>query len=195
MSYTTRYLHNQKLLVIKGMAVTQGQPIALLGSTGESSGPHVHFDMAVTMPEFRDTLDHPSDLLEVGRALPGCGGRLAVPVEQFVAWVHDRAPGKWPPLLVEDTDFILPIDPATPKLRLGSCWYARRKTYTAGKNADGSAKYAVDAQGNIIWRRHQGVDLGGVKIGTPVLASAAGIVVVASKNSPSAGNWIVIEHP
>jgi murein DD-endopeptidase MepM/ murein hydrolase activator NlpD len=42
---TTLYAHNQKLKVGLGDTVEQGQVIALLGSTGHSTGPHVHFEM------------------------------------------------------------------------------------------------------------------------------------------------------
>lgn len=44
-SMTTLYAHNQELKVGLGDAVEQGQVIALLGSTGHSTGPHVHFEM------------------------------------------------------------------------------------------------------------------------------------------------------
>jgi murein DD-endopeptidase MepM/ murein hydrolase activator NlpD len=43
--YTTLYGHNCKLLVKKGKRVSKGQTISLLGSTGRSTGPHVHFEV------------------------------------------------------------------------------------------------------------------------------------------------------
>lgn len=43
----TRYGHCSKILVVRGQHVTRGQTIALVGSTGESTGPHVHYEVWV----------------------------------------------------------------------------------------------------------------------------------------------------
>ncbi|MAC71612.1 MAG: hypothetical protein CMP84_15605 [Gammaproteobacteria bacterium] len=43
--FTTRYAHAEKLFVDVGDVVNKGQNIALVGSTGRSTGPHVHFEV------------------------------------------------------------------------------------------------------------------------------------------------------
>ena len=43
--YATRYAHNDEILFAPGDKVSKGQTIALLGSSGRSTGPHVHFEV------------------------------------------------------------------------------------------------------------------------------------------------------
>jgi murein DD-endopeptidase MepM/ murein hydrolase activator NlpD len=43
--YVTRYGHNQTHLVAEGATVKKGEQIALMGSSGRSTGPHVHFEV------------------------------------------------------------------------------------------------------------------------------------------------------
>ena len=53
----TAYGHCSKLLAEKGESVRRGDKIALVGSTGNSTGPHLHFEIKIN-GEFVDPLNY-----------------------------------------------------------------------------------------------------------------------------------------
>lgn len=61
--FTTRYAHASKLLVKAGDLVQRGATIAESGSTGRSTGPHVHFEV-----RFKGVAQNPNRFLQVSAA-------------------------------------------------------------------------------------------------------------------------------
>lgn len=44
---TTAYAHQSRIMVSPGQSVSAGQQIGAVGSTGNSTGPHLHFEVRV----------------------------------------------------------------------------------------------------------------------------------------------------
>lgn len=66
----TRYAHTSRVFVKKGDLVKRGQKIAEVGTTGRSTGPHLHFEVLV-----RGVFQDPQKFLLAGKDLPS--GQLA----------------------------------------------------------------------------------------------------------------------
>jgi len=58
----TRYGHLSRVLVRRGETIAKGQTVGRLGSTGRSTGPHVHYEVWVD-----NTVRNPENFLEAGR--------------------------------------------------------------------------------------------------------------------------------
>ena len=59
----TRYAHTSKVFVKKGDLIKRGQRIALVGTTGRSTGPHLHFEVMV-----QGQMQDPMKFLSAGQA-------------------------------------------------------------------------------------------------------------------------------
>jgi murein DD-endopeptidase MepM/ murein hydrolase activator NlpD len=61
---TTRYGHLSKIKVTEGQRVNTGQVIALQGSTGRSTGQHLHYEV-----RYRNVPLNPKKFIEAGKTL------------------------------------------------------------------------------------------------------------------------------
>jgi murein DD-endopeptidase MepM/ murein hydrolase activator NlpD len=58
----TRYGHLSKITVAVGSKVNKGSVVGRMGSTGRSTGPHVHYEVW-----YDDVVRNPSNFIEAGR--------------------------------------------------------------------------------------------------------------------------------
>ncbi|MFN5964628.1 MAG: M23 family metallopeptidase, partial [Pseudanabaena sp.] len=59
----TLYAHTSRVYVSKGQVVNRGQAIAEVGTTGRSTGPHLHFEV---QPDGKNAVD-PMDYLQMSQ--------------------------------------------------------------------------------------------------------------------------------
>jgi len=77
---STLYAHASALLVKPGQRVTRGEPVALVGQTGQATGPHLHFELR--------RHDHPVDPMAM--VLPNPTGRA---LNTYKERVEERSGG------------------------------------------------------------------------------------------------------
>lgn len=80
----TRYGHTSQILVKPGDLVRRGQQVALVGSTGRSTGPHLHFEVLL-----EDVPQDPAKFLARGESL-GASERVAAAVTPQVKRRNSR---------------------------------------------------------------------------------------------------------
>ncbi len=76
----TRYAHASRVFVKKGDLVKRGQKIAEVGTTGRSTGPHLHFEVMV-----QGVNQDPQKFLSAGRKIPGHAGGPALAAASIAA--------------------------------------------------------------------------------------------------------------
>ncbi len=62
--FKTKFGHLKKILVKRGQKITRGQVVALLGSSGRSTGPHVHYELI-----HKNKVINPYKFMNIGRLL------------------------------------------------------------------------------------------------------------------------------
>ncbi|TCK08113.1 peptidoglycan DD-metalloendopeptidase family protein [Marinobacterium mangrovicola] len=89
--YTTRYLHLNKALVRKGQRVSRGQKIALSGSSGRVTGPHLHYEFRIAgRPVNAMTAEIPIAKRLEGKSRKEFDGLLA----QYLTRMDEAQPGR-----------------------------------------------------------------------------------------------------
>jgi len=62
---STRYAHASKVFAKAGQVVKRGQKIAEVGTTGRTTGPHLHFEV-----RYQGVAQNPSRFLQQAQSLP-----------------------------------------------------------------------------------------------------------------------------
>ena len=71
--YVTKYMHNKKNIVEVGERVIRGQVIGYVGSTGRSTGPHLHFQI-----EFNGTAQNPLNYVSMSNKRPVSAQKVTI---------------------------------------------------------------------------------------------------------------------
>lgn len=71
--YVTKYMHNKKNIVEVGERVIRGQVIGYVGSTGRSTGPHLHFQI-----EFNGTAQNPLNYVSMSDKRPVSAQKVTI---------------------------------------------------------------------------------------------------------------------
>lgn len=121
----TRYAHASKVMVKKGDLVKRGQKIAEVGSTGRSTGPHLHFEVLV-----RGVPQDPNKFMNANRGqpvqlaaapLPKPPAAVSAPaVQRPVATPSGVAPAASKPVALPASQVPPAVQPGAPPLPVSS---------------------------------------------------------------------------
>jgi hypothetical protein len=121
----TRYAHASKVMVKKGDLVKRGQKIAEVGSTGRSTGPHLHFEVLV-----RGVPQDPNKFMNANRGQPvqlaaaplpkPAAAVLAPAVQRPVATPTGVAPAASKPVALPASQVPPAVQPGAPPLPVSS---------------------------------------------------------------------------